>query len=211
VTDSREQVLQLVATGTITAADGAELLAALPRRRNWWRPLVDPMPHLGAIPIWLGVAIVVAGQLALSRLPARFDGAIDLHAFPMPPSFGSAVLDLAAVWLLPAGVLWATARVGARPCRPIDLVATVGFARLPLVALGLLVGLTPRLWLEPTTFASQMLTCLALVPGFILFLAWLVSGFRLATGMRGRQLVMRFVLAIALAEAASRLLMLANL
>ena len=79
-TTSREQILEMVSSGKISAAEGDELLRALEApRRSRWRLFVNPFDALPVTrALGIGLLGVIAG-VALSRWRVRFDGALDVH------------------------------------------------------------------------------------------------------------------------------------
>jgi hypothetical protein len=91
---SRERILQMVEEGTVSAAEGEALLAALDVKKRWrWRLLVDPFEHLGGAAGAVCAGVVALASLALTRLHIRFDRALDLHVWG-PGSLSSRALSI---------------------------------------------------------------------------------------------------------------------
>lgn len=212
MTTTKEKVLELVASGKVTAAEGDELLKALgPPGVSRWRKLVNPFE---AMPLSLGLALGVAGvlaALALTTLKVHFDGALDVHFGADAPVLAQALLEQAVVWPGVALVLWACAWALARQSRFVDFLSVVAVARLPLIVTGLAVGflgpyLPTAVGAEPSQVAVAPLLLLVVVtlPAIVISFTWFYQGFRNASGLRGVKAAVAFTLSIIAAEILSK-------
>jgi len=213
MTTTKEKVLELVSTGKITAAEGDELLKALsgPRRPSW-RWFVDPMQRLRVRQSLLLGALGVLGALLLSRWNVHFDGALDVHLGPRPP-FTQVIFQQIVAWPLTACVFWLAALAFLRGARPIDFLASVGVARLPLLAVGVIAAaMRDHLPSRPSEIhsATPALLILAVLtlPAVIWTITLLFQGFRTASGLRGTQCAVVFAAALVLAEVLSKIALL---
>ena len=207
-----ERIERLVRAGTVTAEEGARLLAAVEpghARATVWGWLFRPFERIGgerAVAIGAGVC---AASLLLARSGVHFDGAFDMH--PMEPalSLGVAASEQAVSWILAALVFWAYARAVTRHVRVVDFIGFVGVARAPFV-LGAAVwlALVPRN-LTPAWLAEHKLRVTLVAWGLIPFLVWfgllLYRGFKNASGLAGPKLGVGFAGVLVIAEAASKL------
>jgi hypothetical protein len=210
MTTSREQILEMVASGKISAAEGEVLLQALrPKRR--WGLLADPFDHLEATrALALGAAGAASG-LVLSRFHIRFDGAFDVHLSRAAVTLRQALADQVASWPLVALALWAAARVSGARTRVVDVITNFGVARLPVLWVALVVVLlkdslpkgpgTPSRLAIAALIALVVLALPALVYTVILF----YRGFSAASGLRGTKGAFTFTLGLVLAEVVSKL------
>ena len=210
MTTSREQILEMVASGKISAAEGETLLEALrPKRR--WRWLAAPFERLAAPrALALGAAGAAAGLL-FSRFHIRFDGAFDIHTSRAAVTLRQALTDQLVSWPLPALVLWAAARVRATQARIVDVVANVGVARLPLLWVALVVALLhdrlPKSPVDRSPGAMAVVLVLAVLslPAIVYAVILLYRAFRAASGLRGARAGITFTLGVVTAEVISKL------
>lgn len=216
MSSSRERILQMIESRTISAAEGEALLAALDgRAQRRWRLLVDPFERLG-VAAGAGIAGVVAvASLGLTRLNVRFDGAIDLHVTGNPVAFVQGLLDQAAAWILTALLLWLAARIAGSRGRVVDFVIGTGVARAPLLLGGLGAGLLLRdaaqliAQAQGGVLAPALLLSIAVVlPCLVWFVAALLFAFRTASGLKGGRLAVTFILGLLAAEVAAKALVL---
>lgn len=208
--DERERILEMVAAGRIGPAEAEQLLSALQRpRRSPWAWCVQPLERMQIRHALVVSTVVAMGGLILSRAGIRFDGALDAHVVAAPVGLGVALFDQLLAWPVTAAIIWLVARPLARQGRYVDLLAAVGLARLPLLVLGALAALVDVPAGEVPTAPTPGLLILAF--GSLPLLAWfftlLVTGLRTATGLRGGRLALASILAIVLAEAATRALL----
>lgn len=133
MTTSQEKVLQMVASGELTADQADSLLRAMPREPSRLRMLLHPLDAMTTGQALLLGAIAGAAGIALGAAGVQFDGALDLHLTPHVPSLGVRALQLAVAWPLTALVFWCGTRVFRKPARAIDFLAAVGVTRVPYV------------------------------------------------------------------------------
>jgi hypothetical protein len=214
MTKTEEKVLDLVSSGKITAAEGDELLKALAaRQRPSWRWIINPTDRLSVPQSLLLGAAGVFGGLLLSRWNVHFDGALDVHLGPSSPSFARVVIEQIVAWPLTAGVFWLAALAFVRRARAIDFLASVGVARLPLLAVGAMAAaMKDRLPSRPTEVPSATPALLILaalsLPAVIWMITLLFQGFRTASGLRGTRGGVLFAAAVVLAEVLSKVALL---
>lgn len=212
-TDNRDQILEMVASGKISAAEGNQLLQALEApRRSRFRWMLNPFDDLTVGPaIAVGVVTAVAGMV-LSRWHVRFDGALDVHVGRAAVSLRQALLDQMVAWPLTSLVLWLGALPLARRTRAADLLAHVGVARLPLLwvaAVGICAS--PHLptpgHVAPPAPASGALVLLAVLtlPALVWSVALLYNGFGAASGLGRARGGAVFTGALIAAEVVSKL------
>lgn len=211
MTTAREQVLELVSSGKISAAEGDELLKALPtERRSSWKVLINPFDRLNAG--WaFGLSVVGATVgLMLSRWNIRFDGALDVHVAPHAVAWREALVDQVVAWPLTAFVLWSISLAFARQGRLVDFLGNVGTARLPLLLVGVVAGaMRGQLPTAPSDMGvppSIMMLFLvaATVPAVVLAVAMLFQGYRTASGLSGVKCALSFTAAVIAAEVLSK-------
>lgn len=212
MTSSREDVLQLVASGKISSAEGETLLEAMRGPRpSLVQTLLNPFERLGTWPAFaLGFGGALVG-LALSRFGARFDGALDVHVIFPPPTIATALVDQLIAWPLVALLFWLVGLALTRTGRFIDLLGVLGVARLPLLVVA---ALTAAL-IDPTQVFGADGTP-HVTPGLIIvglatlpFVVWMIvlawTGFRTAAAARGVAGGLGFTGALLAAELLSKL------
>jgi hypothetical protein len=210
-TTSREQILEMVSRGKISAAEGDELLRALEApRRSRWRTLLDPFDQLNVLlALAIGLAAALGGVL-LSRWGIRFDGALDVHIGRAAVSLRKAIVDQLVAWPLTAVVLWVGALPLARQTRLADLIANVGVARVPLLwVAAVTVALGGHIPTNPGAALSSpgplvLLTVLT-IPALVWMVALLYNGFSAASGLARRRGGLVFAGALIAAEVVSKL------
>ncbi|MBX7113626.1 MAG: hypothetical protein K1X64_04765 [Myxococcaceae bacterium] len=211
MTTSRDKVLELVASGKISAAEGDGLLKAMAAPGpGFWHTLWNPFERLSlSVSLALGVAGVLAA-LVLSHFNVRFDGAFDVHAMNSSVSLSTALIEQAIVWPGVALLFWLGALTLARSARAVDFLAAVAVARLALLPVGIATApLAPLLPRDvSTTSTTHLLPLIVLVaialPALALFFVWLYRGFRHASGLRGARCGVAFVTLLVLAEVLSK-------
>jgi hypothetical protein len=205
MTEPREKILGLVASGKISPSEAELLLGALkPARGRVWTWLSSPFELATPAQVWAVALVTGAGSLALRPFHLRFDGALDLHLVEATPRWGLALLDQLVAWPLTALVFWAIGLLSRQRVRLLDLLAFVGAARLPqlLAALTIIGVISTKL--HETRGAGLIVPALVLpLIGWTCLL--LFSAFRTATGSQGGKLKLSFFAAIVLAEVASKL------
>jgi hypothetical protein len=210
-----ERVRNLAQGGTFPAAQAQALLSALgpaqPVRRS---VLTDPLDRFGGERLALvGLAGAVAG-VAMYPLGVRFDGFLDLHA-SLTATLWAALVDVLGAWPLGATLLWVVARSLGSQGRYIDFLGLVGVARVPLVAVAVPTALLlpgpgsfePGKVPEPSL--RLLLGALVALVGVVWMMVILYRGFVTASGLRGARRVVAFMVAVLLAEIASKLLLMA--
>lgn len=196
MTTPEERVQKMVESGAVAAEEGERLLAALhappPPRRY------DAFERLGERAALGITAVVVAASVGLSRFGVRFDGLLDQHVGAKAPvPLAHALFDVAAGVLLPALVFFGIARAQSRHVRPVDLLVTLGVARVPGVVLAPFVA----------ALAGRSVPAVVAV-GLVLLAAsvtLLYQGFRNASGLAGPRLGVSFVVALVVGETLSKL------
>jgi hypothetical protein len=204
-----QRVRRRVESGSMTAEEGARLLAAMREAPPPSRlaTLLDPFERFGGGTAVLLGALIGIASIAAEQLGIRFDGFLDFHLAPgREPALRTAVADQLVGWILPAFGFWAYARALGRRVRAIDFLGMVGLARLPILLGALLV-----LPLAPSSPPSPMQLTPALavivVIGLIAATAnvtLLYKGFRNASGLTGTRLVAGFVGLVIVLELISR-------
>lgn len=208
----RTRILEMVAEGKMSAENADRLLQAIRKRPTVWQWLFRPLEVLETRTALLVSAGVAGLQLLASRLPLRFDGALDLHGTQAPAPWPTSLIELAVTWPLVALIFWGAARLVARQGRFVDFLAAVGIARLPLILAAGMLGVFHPTFEEaaggqPGTLA--MVLALLLVPIVVWFIALLVTGFRTASGLRGAKLTLTTIGVLIVAEAVSKLALVA--
>jgi hypothetical protein len=217
MTELQERIAQLVANGRVSPDEARQLIGAVePPRRSLARRLLDPFESLDT-----GVGLAIAGavllaQLGLSRLGVRFDGALDMHITHEVPSLAVACLDALVSWPFLCAVLWASARLVAKSARFVDFLWAVGVARVPLVigaVANRLVIDDPQQFMRAASAGqpAPALFWVALIslPMLGWLCLWLYLAYRTASGTRGTRSGVSFVLALVVAEIASKAILMA--
>jgi hypothetical protein len=204
-----ERVERLVRDGTIAAAEGERLLAAMhaePARSPLY-VLLHPFDRFGGETAALVGLVVSALSVAVTRLGVRFDGFLDLHIPHQPPPLHTSIAEQLIAWILPALCFWAYARVFARHVRVLDFIGMVGLARLPLLVAAIPVLYAAPLLIANPTHPSPTALLLLTVP--LVFVAinitLLYQGFKNASGLTGPRLVGGFIGLLIGAEVISKL------
>ena len=210
-----ERVRRLMEAGSIAPDEGARLLAAMSEApaRSRLALLVDPFERFGGGTAAIAGAAISLASIAVSRLGVRFDGLLDMHVHRgVAPPLSVALLDQVVGWILPALCFWAYARVFARLVRLIDFVGMAGLARLPILLSALVtLPLLPS-GLEkgaiPDLTPGLLVIALAGLVFLVLNITLLYKGFKNASGLEGRRLVLGFVGLVVLVEGLSKLVLL---
>lgn len=205
-----ERVRRLVEAGSVAPEEGARLLAAMSeapaRSRLAW--LVDPFERFGGGTAALAGAAISVASIAVSRLGVRFDGLLDMHVNPgVAPPIHVALLDQLVGWILPALCFWAYARALSRHVRLLDFVGMAGLARLPILLSALVtLPLAPSVpSARPELTPGLLAIALAAIVFLVLNVTLLYKGFKNASGLAGRKLVLGFIGLVILVEALSKL------
>lgn len=202
--EASARIEALFQSGKVTREEADRLLSALGNRRSGVLALLcNPFERFGggaAFGVGLGVS---AFALWTARFGIRYDGFLDLHAPPGPVSLRTALTDQVASWIVPGVLLWLFSLSVARRGRLLDFLGVTGLARLPDVVVAI-----PLSWLVPdgsSPHALKLGLLVVLALGALGWnLAWLFLGFKNATGLSGKKLVIGFVVMVSLAEAASK-------
>jgi hypothetical protein len=208
MSEPREKILGLVASGKINADEAQLLLGALkPSRRDLWRWLFWPFERARPTQVWVVALLVCVVSVALAPLHIRFDGAIDLHLVEHAVPWRMALLDQAVAWPLTALVFWLVALLSPQRARLLDVLGFVGAARLPYLLAALVVaGVSARAKLADGG-AAALLIGVTVLP-LLIWMCWLLfQGLRVATGGRGLRLGLSYFAALLLAEVGSKLLL----
>ncbi len=211
---NREEILRLLAEGTVTAREAEDLLAAIgPRPEARWKRWSNPLEHLSTTQAFVVALLGVLVGIALHGW-VRFDGAFDLHVSRRPDAWSVAPglpwLEVIVYWPLCTLVFWVAARLAKSRGRFVDFGNAVG------VSHALLLLLVPLMWLFPSnedvaeyarqgTFPVTLVIALILViPVTIAYFAVLFRSFRTASGLTGSKLVLVFIVAAIAAELLSK-------
>ncbi len=208
---AEERILHMLQQGKLSATQAEQLLKALQATpRRLLRTLIDPLAMLSTRTALTLATLGAAAQVALSLLlPLRFDGALDVHRSLNAASLETALLDLLAGWPLPVLLFYLAGKLTARRTRLVDIGAAVGLSRLPLLVVAAAALAMPK---PPSTVAGfqpslvVIALAVALLPVIAYVLVLLFRGFRTATGLAGGRLWLTFLLALTVAEIASKLL-----
>ncbi len=218
MTASQERVLEMVARGEISSAEGDELLRAMApaaRRPSVLRRLVDPLESAGAgVCLSVGAAAAVASGL-LATLGVRFDGALDVHVVEQAPDLVTIALDQLVAFPLFAAILFGAARLGGGAnLRFADFLGFVGVARVPLLLLAgaSLLAIPRPVAQAEAALAGQvdlglLFVGLLALPLLGWLFVWLVTGYRTGSGLRGARLTLSFLAAVVVGEVASKVLL----
>lgn len=208
MSEPREKILGLVASGKISADEGNLLLGALkPARAAAWRWLFWPFERATQAQVWTVAALVCVGSLALAPLRIRFDGAIDLHLVESATPWHTALLDQVVAWPLTALVFWVLALATRQRARLRDVLGFVGAARAPYVLAALVVAAVGGSANLAESSGAALLIAVSVLP-LLVWMCWLLfHGLRVATGGRGLRLALTFFAALLLAEVSSKLLL----
>jgi hypothetical protein len=121
--DTRENILDLVASGKVTADKGDQLPRALkPERNKVWRGLFCPIGDLSSATLWTIAVVAPLLCAGLASLRFRFNRALDLHIVQDDLTWTHALADPFVVWSLTAVTFWGIARLVAKEGRVIDAV-----------------------------------------------------------------------------------------
>jgi hypothetical protein len=205
------RVQSFVDEGRITPAEGERLRRALRAPSRVWTIVLNPVEYLHPRWAWFLAMSVVVASLAVSQLGVRFDGALDMHPVAGVPPWARVVADQIAAVLCAAVAFWVASLVVVRQGRLQDFLVAVAVARGPMVLLGLCGGL----WLprpqEMLRYVQSgqvpplvLLASVAILPFFLWFGVWLYRGFAHSAGMAGARAGVTFVVAIVVAELASK-------
>jgi hypothetical protein len=208
-----EKVLDLVKEGKISPEEGDQLLFAMDFSKGGpWQMLFHPFERLSS-KTTLGISFVVAlCSLVISRWSIRFDGALDLHTSIAPVVWRVAFIEQVAAWPVTAISLWALAKVFQKQTRLLDFMAFVGAARLPLLlaAVSLVLVVQNPLFIQTyqsLTLSSFLLLVGVILPWFLWLIALLFNAYKVASGMRGRKLIVSFIAGLLIAETLSKVVL----
>ena len=206
-----DRIRKLVADGRVAEAEGARLLAALEAPRPLAK--LDPFVRFGG---GIAAAVGVAGagaSIAITRLGASFDGALDLHIGHVPP-LGTAIVQQGAAFVLPALAFWAYARTRSAHVRLVDFFGMIGLGRVPVILGALpMIALAPP---EPASVSDIHFTPALVLVAFLAFVmlglqvALYFFGFRNASGLSGKTLGIGFAVMLLAVEIASKLVLIAH-
>ena len=202
------RVLEMVASGKISAADGDALLKAMsPPGPSFWTFIFQPAARLSpAVAIAIG-AVATLSTIPLERLGIGYNGAFDVHAPVPPPPLALIAVHIALAWPWVALVFWAAARLAGKPGRFVDFFGAVGLARFPYLLVGLLSLPLRGLAVGKLPSAEELALVALVLPVTVWAIALLCTGFRTVSGLRGARLVVTFIAALLVAEALSKLVL----
>jgi len=204
-----DRIKELAKKSAIDPAEAERLLAAVrtpPLRpaRSIWNPFERVSGEVASV---LGIPIALVA-LAMSHFDLRTDGVVSMHHVAKGVPLSVAALDQVLAFPFAAVVLWIAARIAAKQVRFVDILGTVGLARLPVALI--MVPLAPlEQYVGPAAKLTHPLVLLSVLialggMGFHIFL--LVVGFRTATGLHGARLTVTFVSALAVAEITAQII-----
>jgi len=192
MTTPEERIAELARKNALSPADAAKLLAAVKVTPAGGAPnLFDRIGTPTLIAIGCATSAL---SLGLAHFGILFPGFIDIQSGIEHVSWLTALNDQVLAFPISALVFWIAGRIVGRP-RYVDMLATVGAARLPTI-----VSILPA-----ALSGHRGLGILAL-GGLALHVTFLVIGFRTASGARGRSLVFGVIGAICAAEALAKLI-----
>jgi hypothetical protein len=202
-----ERIQELARRSAIDAGAAERLLAAVrpePIEKAGW----NPFARYGAPTLLAAGAVGVAVWIACARFGMRGQGALDVFTSHAPVPFAVAALDQVADIGALSLLLWGAARIFVRDVRFVDLLATVGLARLVLGVSSIPIAIAT--YLAPKGAATQTLgewVGVAIgLSGWGVHLWALVAGFRTATGLRGGRFVGTFFPALLVAEVVTKVI-----
>lgn len=204
---SEERIKELARARSVSDEEAARLLDAV--RTPTVRPAREPLRKnpfarfSGEVTAPAGVLVCGLGLLA-SRLGVRFDGAFDVHTTSGPVPWGTALVDQLVAFPLTALVFGLVARSVSRHARVVDVAGVVGLARLPPTILAVLVALFAREFGGEAPLSIAVLLALALT-GIGAHVYYLFVGFRTVSAPPGGRVAAPFIVAVIVAEIASKL------
>lgn len=202
-----ERIQELARRSAIDAGAAERLLAAVrtePIAKGGW----NPFARYGAPPLLAAGAVGFVLWIACARLGMRGDGALDVLNAHAPVGYANAALDQVADFFALTLLLWGAARVFVREVRVVDLLATVGVARLVLVVSSIPIAISA--YGTPKGAATSPWEWVGMGIGLV---GWgvhvwaLVAGFRTASGLRGGRFVGTFFPALLVAEVLTKVLL----
>lgn len=195
-----DRIKALARKNAIGEADAARLLASVKPAPVIARGL-DPFARFGAGTL-AGVGLVTSLVAAAFTLGGtHFPGFLDIMATNGPLGLRAVAIEQLAAFPLGALVFWIAGRLLTPHVRVVDMLATVGFARVPAVVFALPVTLSGT-----SSLLGRGLALVVLI-GLALQIYLLVIGFRTATAAQGGRLAAGVVGAILAAEIAAKLLL----
>lgn len=202
-----ERIKELARKSAIDPAAADRLLAAvrldaMTEARGW-----NPFERWSSgTCVAIGTAASLA-SLGMTRLSFRFAGFLDQQVTGgKAVGWMTAFIDLLGAFPLGALAFWLVGVLLARQTRFIDMLATVGLARVPAMLLAIPMALVAR-GKEPEELRGVLLALASIgLVGVGLQITCLVLGFRTATGLRGTRLVLGVLGALAISEVSSLVL-----
>lgn len=190
-----ERIKALAEKNAIGAVDAARLLASVKPATPVEDPGIDPFRRYDAsVLAGAGVIASIAGA-SLARAGTHFPGFLDVMRAKEALGITHVAVEQIVAYPLGAVVFWLAGRIVTKKSpRLIDMLATVGFARVPVVVLAVPVALTNLVWLVALVLLGL---------GLQVYL--LVLGFRSATGAAGGRLAAGIIGAILVAETVAKI------
>ncbi len=187
--------------------------------KNRWNLLWNPFSRIaGWQAFGLGIVIAILAAVLGAYGNLAFDGAIDAHfSDELSPAKSLLLLliDLVSLWIFLLLGAWFLKR----PFRVQDILGTTTLARFPMLLLAAVAvfSTTPELDellanpLVILQYPSFLLFIIVSVPLMVWMIALLYHAFRVSVGGKGPKMVWTFILALLLAEIASKILIYALL
>lgn len=196
-----DRIKALARKNAIGEADAARLLASVKPSPAVTARGLDPFARFGAGTL-AGVGLVTSLVAAAFTLGGtHFPGFLDIMATNGSLGLRAVAIEQLAAFPLGALVFWIAGRLLTPHVRVVDMLATVGFARVPAVVFALPVTLSGT-----SSLLGRGLALVVLI-GLALQIYLLVIGFRTATAAQGGRLAAGVVGAILAAEIAAKLLL----
>lgn len=190
-------------------------------KRNW-KYLINPLDFIaGSKALLIGFGFLILGAVMAFVFNARFDGLLNLH-FVEDISFVTAFMDLSINFIITTTCLFSSAYLfGAKQTRIIDVSAAYLLSFAPLSVLPILnlnnivfnLGLGIK---NQADIHAGDVGLLALITVLLLFaLCWMITilfkGYKTATNLKDRRLIVSFSIALLLSLLVSKYITTLNL
>jgi hypothetical protein len=214
VTRHDARVQGLVNDGRISPDEGERLRRALRGHSLALTIVRNPVEYLRPRWAWMLAISVVVASLAVSQLGLRFDGALDVHRVAGTPAWRTAFVDQFVAVPFTALVFWLASLAVWRRGRWQDFALAAAIARVPALLLCvwslLVVPDVPgpeeivRMAQSGEVPVRLLISNLVSLPLLASMIFWLYRGFAFSAGARGPGAGVTFVVALVVAEVASK-------